>query len=66
MGRQNGCFRAWQDERQTFGIIPVRLDTDERGFNDTRPAPFRSPTHRAGQITKRQESLIIGPGKPSR
>ena len=64
MGRRHRRVRAGQDQRQALGIVPVRLDVDQRTFDDAGAAAFGSTPHRAGQIAQRQKALIVGPREP--
>jgi hypothetical protein len=53
MGRRHRRIGTRQYQRQAFGIIPVCLDMDERGFNNASAAALGSAAHCAGQIAER-------------
>lgn len=64
MRRGNWRIGTRQDQGKVLGIVPVRLDVDEGGFDNAGPASLGSAAHRAGQIVQREEPLVIGPREP--
>ena len=66
MGRRHRRVRAGQDQRQALGILPVRLDVDERAFDDAGPTALGTPAHGPRQIAKREKPFVIGPREPFR
>ena len=66
MSRRYRRVGSGQDQRQSLGIVPVRLDEDKGALDDASPAALGPAAHGAGQIAEREEPVVIGPREPLR